>query len=116
MIGVLGAGTMGAGIAQLGCQAGEDTVLFDTDAVALERARDRIAAGIEKAAAKGRAQHGDAERLRLAMRARARSSAAGSASSSRVSSPAWQPSCAIPAPIVPAPTTPSVMRRPAPAR
>ena len=39
VIGVVGAGTMGAGIAQLGCQAGEETVLFDADPRALADAR-----------------------------------------------------------------------------
>ncbi|HEV2812372.1 MAG TPA: 3-hydroxyacyl-CoA dehydrogenase NAD-binding domain-containing protein [Solirubrobacteraceae bacterium] len=42
-LGVVGAGTMGAGIAQLGCQAGERTLLLDADAGALARARERIA-------------------------------------------------------------------------
>ena len=54
-LGVVGAGTMGAGIAQLGCQAGEETLLLDADAAALERARERIAKGLAKAAGKGRA-------------------------------------------------------------
>jgi 3-hydroxybutyryl-CoA dehydrogenase len=42
-LGVVGAGTMGAGIAQLGCQAGEATRLLDADPAALGRARERIA-------------------------------------------------------------------------
>jgi 3-hydroxybutyryl-CoA dehydrogenase len=42
-LGVVGAGTMGAGIAQLGCQAGEATLLLDAEPAALERARERIA-------------------------------------------------------------------------
>ena len=42
-LGVLGAGTMGAGIAQLGCQAGEETLLMDAHPDALARARERIA-------------------------------------------------------------------------
>ena len=46
MIGVIGAGTMGAGIAQLGAQAGERTLLHDPDAGALDRgveaARERL--------------------------------------------------------------------------
>ena len=54
-LGVVGAGTMGAGIAQLGCQAGVETRLLDADPAALERARARIAKGLEKAAARGRA-------------------------------------------------------------
>ncbi|HEX8205075.1 MAG TPA: 3-hydroxyacyl-CoA dehydrogenase NAD-binding domain-containing protein [Solirubrobacteraceae bacterium] len=43
ILGVVGAGTMGAGIAQLGCQAGSETRLLDADSQALERARERIA-------------------------------------------------------------------------
>ena len=64
VLGVVGAGTMGAGIAQLGCHAGAETRLLDADAAALDRARERIAAGIEKAAAKGRAAPGALEHLR----------------------------------------------------
>ncbi|MGH2891178.1 MAG: 3-hydroxyacyl-CoA dehydrogenase NAD-binding domain-containing protein, partial [Solirubrobacteraceae bacterium] len=37
VIGVAGAGTMGSGIAQLGCVAGLTTLLHDPDAGALER-------------------------------------------------------------------------------
>ena len=52
MIGVLGAGTMGAGIAQLAAQSGARCLLHDPDSAALERglesARSRIERGIEK--------------------------------------------------------------------
>jgi 3-hydroxybutyryl-CoA dehydrogenase len=52
VIAVLGAGTMGAGIAQLAAQSGARTLLYDPDEEALERgleaARGRIARGIEK--------------------------------------------------------------------
>jgi 3-hydroxybutyryl-CoA dehydrogenase len=52
VIGVVGAGTMGAGIAQLAAQAGARCLLADPDAQALERgleaARGRIERGIEK--------------------------------------------------------------------
>jgi 3-hydroxybutyryl-CoA dehydrogenase len=65
VLGVVGAGTMGAGIAQLGCQAGVETRLLDADAGALERARERIAKGLEKAAARGRAAEGALDHLRL---------------------------------------------------
>jgi 3-hydroxybutyryl-CoA dehydrogenase len=65
VLGVVGAGTMGAGIAQLGCQAGAETRLLDADREALGRARERIAAGLEKAAAKGRAEQGAIDRLHL---------------------------------------------------
>ena len=39
VIGVLGAGTMGAGIAQLGCRSGAQTLLYDPIPEALERRR-----------------------------------------------------------------------------
>jgi 3-hydroxybutyryl-CoA dehydrogenase len=47
-VGIVGAGTMGAGIAQVCLQAGHDVQLFDVDHAAIERGRDRIAAGLEK--------------------------------------------------------------------
>jgi 3-hydroxybutyryl-CoA dehydrogenase len=64
VLGVVGAGTMGAGIAQLGCQAGVETRLLDADAAALERAREGIARRLERAAEKGRAPAGAIEHLR----------------------------------------------------
>ena len=54
VIGVVGAGTMGAGIAQLGCLAGARTVLFDPVGAALDRALERIPADLERGAARGR--------------------------------------------------------------
>jgi 3-hydroxybutyryl-CoA dehydrogenase len=53
-LGVAGAGTMGAGIAQLGCQAGIETVLYDPFEEARERGAEYVRKGLEKAAAKGR--------------------------------------------------------------
>jgi 3-hydroxybutyryl-CoA dehydrogenase len=53
-LGVVGAGTMGAGIAQLGAQAGLTTLLSDPDAAARERGAAAAAAGIAKLAGKGR--------------------------------------------------------------
>jgi 3-hydroxybutyryl-CoA dehydrogenase len=61
-IGVIGAGTMGAGIAQLGAQSGARTLLFDLDAEALERGAAGARAGIAKLVEKGRLQ-GDAEEI-----------------------------------------------------
>jgi 3-hydroxybutyryl-CoA dehydrogenase len=58
-LGVVGAGTMGAGIAQLAAQSGARCLLHDPDADALSRglesARGRIERGIEK----GRLQRED---------------------------------------------------------
>src|SRR5262245_8868261 len=52
-IGVLGAGTMGAGIAQVFAASGFPVTLADTSSSALERARAAIAEGLEKMAKKG---------------------------------------------------------------
>jgi 3-hydroxybutyryl-CoA dehydrogenase len=53
-LGVVGAGTMGAGIAALGCLAGFDTVLHDPDLAALRRATESIGSVFDRAVAKGR--------------------------------------------------------------
>ncbi|WP_372790415.1 3-hydroxyacyl-CoA dehydrogenase NAD-binding domain-containing protein [Paraconexibacter sp.] len=53
-IGVLGAGQMGAGIAQLATQTGARTLLYDPDPAARERGRSQIAAGLDRLTAKGR--------------------------------------------------------------
>jgi 3-hydroxybutyryl-CoA dehydrogenase len=54
VIGVVGAGTMGAGIAQLSAMAGARTLLHDPAQPALDRALERIPAAIERGAAKAR--------------------------------------------------------------
>jgi len=54
VIGVLGAGTMGAGIAQLACRSGAQTLLYDPIPQALAQGRERIADGLRREAAKGR--------------------------------------------------------------
>ncbi len=53
-IAVLGAGTMGHGIAQVCAQAGFGAALFDPDPGALERGMARARAGLETAVAKGK--------------------------------------------------------------
>jgi 3-hydroxybutyryl-CoA dehydrogenase len=53
-IGVVGAGTMGAGIAQSAAAAGMDVRLFDVEPRAVAAAMERIAASLAKAAAAGR--------------------------------------------------------------
>lgn len=47
-VAVIGAGTMGHGIAQIAAMAGHDAVLCDVDAAQLERAASRIEATLEK--------------------------------------------------------------------
>src|SRR3954451_16160299 len=51
---VVGAGTMGAGIAQLGCLAGIETLLHDPVPAALDTGAVRIREGLQKGAARGR--------------------------------------------------------------
>ncbi|HEX8067106.1 MAG TPA: 3-hydroxyacyl-CoA dehydrogenase NAD-binding domain-containing protein [Thermoleophilaceae bacterium] len=69
-IGVAGAGTMGAGIAQLGCLGGFETYLHDPLPEALERGGSRVRDGLRKGAERGRWSEADAEaaagRLHLA--------------------------------------------------
>ena len=61
---------MGAGIAQLGCLAGLDTVLHDPLPEALESGRERVRSGLERGAERGRwtaeQAHSAGERLTLA--------------------------------------------------
>ena len=63
VVGVVGAGTMGTGIAQLALAAGHELILHDVDEVAIGRARLRIEEGLTRLAAKGRLQSGPAEAL-----------------------------------------------------
>lgn len=53
-IGVVGAGTMGAGIAQLAAAAGHPVLLFDAFDGAADTGRSRIARGLEKLVARGK--------------------------------------------------------------
>ncbi|MEA2439173.1 MAG: 3-hydroxybutyryl-CoA dehydrogenase, partial [Thermoleophilaceae bacterium] len=53
-IGVVGAGTMGAGIAQLAVLAGIDTYLHDPFPEALERGGERVHRGLARGADRGR--------------------------------------------------------------
>jgi 3-hydroxybutyryl-CoA dehydrogenase len=60
VIGVLGAGTMGSGIAQLAARSGARTLLHDPIPEALERGLARAKDGLGKEAAKGRLSEQDA--------------------------------------------------------
>ncbi len=60
VIGVVGAGTMGSGIAQLGCLAGARTLLHDPVGEALERGRGQILRHLERGAERGRWSASDA--------------------------------------------------------
>src|ERR1700677_224279 len=61
VIGVLGAGTMGAGIAQLACRSGAQTLLHDPIPEALEKGIESARAGLQKEAARGRLSAEDAQ-------------------------------------------------------
>ncbi len=68
VLGVAGAGTMGAGIAQLGCVAGMDTLLHDPDPDALERGMARILRQLDREVSKERMAAEDAERAKAHLR------------------------------------------------
>jgi 3-hydroxybutyryl-CoA dehydrogenase len=61
VIGVAGAGTMGAGIAQLGCLSGARTLLHDPVPEALERGLERIRAQLQRGVERGRLSAEQAE-------------------------------------------------------
>jgi 3-hydroxybutyryl-CoA dehydrogenase len=63
VVGVLGAGTMGAGIAQVAAAAGHRVRLFDTDGVVVERALDDMRERLERSVAKGRRTHAEVNEL-----------------------------------------------------
>jgi 3-hydroxybutyryl-CoA dehydrogenase len=60
-IGVVGAGTMGAGIAQLACKSGARTLLHDPAPDALARGARRVSEGLAKEAEKGKLTGDQAE-------------------------------------------------------
>ena len=69
VIGVLGAGTMGSGIAQLAARSGAQTLLHDPIPEALERGLERAREGLRKEAAKGRISEEQAQRAIDGLRA-----------------------------------------------
>jgi 3-hydroxybutyryl-CoA dehydrogenase len=61
-IGVVGAGTMGHGIAQVAAHCGYDVVLVDAVPAALERGRAQIGKGLERLVSKGKLAPEDRDR------------------------------------------------------
>jgi 3-hydroxybutyryl-CoA dehydrogenase len=61
-IGVVGAGTMGHGIAQVAAQSGYDVVLVDVVPEALARGREQIGKGLERLVSKGKLAAEDRDR------------------------------------------------------
>ena len=53
VMGVIGAGAMGAGIVQIGLTAGLKVILFDTNKPALAPARDQILSRVQRQIEKG---------------------------------------------------------------
>jgi len=51
IVGIVGAGIMGSGIAQVGLEAGDEILLHDVDEAAIEHAADRIRDGLTRRAA-----------------------------------------------------------------
>lgn len=62
-VGVIGAGTMGSGIAQVAAAAGHPVFLFDAQDGAATTAKDGIAKGLGKLIAKGKMSQDDADAL-----------------------------------------------------
>ena len=63
-VGVLGAGLMGHGIAQVAAQAGHDVVVREVDEDRLERGMGSIEKQLARAVEKGRAEQSDADAVR----------------------------------------------------
>ena len=68
-VGVVGAGTMGAGIAQLACLGRFDVYLHDPVPEALRSAEEHVRAGLLKGADRGRWSRGEAEAASARLRA-----------------------------------------------
>src|SRR5919199_3437089 len=61
VVAVAGAGTMGAGIAQLACLAGATTLVYDPDGAALQRGLGRIERDVRRLGERGRLDRASAE-------------------------------------------------------
>src|SRR5688500_10587661 len=63
-VGVLGAGLMGHGIAQVSAQAGYEVVLREVDDAALEKGIGKIEKQLSRAVEKGKMEQSDADSVR----------------------------------------------------
>ena len=63
VLGVVGAGFMGSGIAESAARAGKQVIVYESEQAPLERSRERIAASVSKAVARGKASQEDATAL-----------------------------------------------------
>ena len=63
VIGVIGAGAMGAGIAQVAAQAGHSVILYDNQADAAKAGIENIRRQLEKRVAKGKMTQGDVDNI-----------------------------------------------------
>ncbi len=84
-VGVIGAGQMGRGIAQVAAQAGHDVIIVDASAALAEQGVERIARALERLVSKEKmtAQARDEVVARIRARGAARGSRAAATSSSR---------------------------------
>jgi 3-hydroxybutyryl-CoA dehydrogenase len=62
-IGILGAGSMGSGIAQVASQSGHEVVLFDTNAAQLDKAKNKLAKIMARLIEKGRVTNEESEAI-----------------------------------------------------
>ena len=63
VLGVVGAGFMGSGIAESAARAGKRVIVYESQQAPLERSRERIAASVSKAVARGKFSQEDATAL-----------------------------------------------------
>ena len=69
-VGVLGAGLMGHGIAQVAAQSGYDVVLREVDQGKLDKGLGKIEKQLARAVEKGKLEQGDADAIRGRIRRR----------------------------------------------
>src|ERR1043165_8653907 len=59
VVGIIGSGAMGAGIAQVAAVAGHKVIVYDTNTVALDKAKTGLAATLQKLQGKGKLANAD---------------------------------------------------------